>query len=148
MHNGHVIDVLNDLIETCKDSERGFNACARQADSPELKSLFAVHAAECGHAASELQTQVIQCGGRPVDHGSTTGALHRSWVALRSSVSSHDDKAVLEECVRGEDAALDRFREALEEPLPPEVRGLVERQLQGVQRNHDQIKALRNRISA
>lgn len=150
MRNGneHVVDVLNELIETCKDGEHGFSACAKQAESTELKSLFATRAADCEHAAAELQTQVIQCGGKPVAHGTAAGALHRGWVAVRSSVSRYDDKAVLDECKRGEDVALDRYREALEEPLPPDVRGLVERHLQGVQRNHDQINALRNRVGA
>lgn len=148
MRNDHVVEVLNELIETCKDGEQGFQSCARHAESDELKSLFATRAADCSQAASELQTQVIQCGGRPASHGTASGALHRGWVALRSSVSRYDDVAMLEECERGEDIALDRYREALEEPLPPDVRSMVERQFHGVQRNHDQIKALRHRVGA
>jgi uncharacterized protein (TIGR02284 family) len=55
---------------------------------------------------------------------------------------------MLEECERGEDTAVRRFRDALEKPLPEMIRSLVERQLLGAQRNHDQIKALRDRYPA
>ena len=37
-----------------------------------------------------------------------------------------------------------RYRKALKEELPANVRALVERQLMGAQRNHDQVKALRD----
>ena len=72
------------------------------------------------------------------------GALHRGWVAVRSALTTYDDKAVLQECERGEDNALARYRKALKQPLPPEVKQVVERQMQGVQRNHDEIKRLRD----
>jgi hypothetical protein len=38
-----------------------------------------------------------------------------------------------------------RYRAALTHELPEDVRTLVERQAQGMQHNHDQIKALRER---
>ncbi|MDQ3214853.1 MAG: PA2169 family four-helix-bundle protein, partial [Pseudomonadota bacterium] len=48
------------------------------------------------------------------------------------------------ECERGEDIALNRYRKALEEDLPSDVEQVVRRQHEGVRRNHDQIKALRD----
>lgn len=72
------------------------------------------------------------------------GALHRRWVDLKALVTGKSEEAILNECERGEDVALKHYREALGKELPTEARTLVERQLLGVQRNHDQIKALRN----
>ena len=40
-----------------------------------------------------------------------------------------------------------RYRKALQKPLPPAIRSLVERQLHAVQRHHDQIQMLRNQFS-
>ena len=37
---------------------------------------------------------------------------------MRATLSTYDDKAVLEECERGEDNALARYRKALQKPLP------------------------------
>jgi uncharacterized protein (TIGR02284 family) len=148
MSNDDVIDVLNDLIETCKDGEYGFKACAEHAKSPELKNVFMARGEECRRAAEELQAQVVALGGKPDDSGSASGAMHRGWVSVRSVLTGYDDKAMLEECERGEDVAVGSYRDALEKDLPENIRSLVERQAMGAQRNHDQIKALRDRYPA
>jgi uncharacterized protein (TIGR02284 family) len=147
---GHedVISALNDLIETALDGQKGFEACARHARAPELKSVFTTRAAECERAAQALEAQVSALGGRANHHGSAAGALHRGWLALRGALTPFDDHAMLEECERGEDVALRQYRKALEKDLPPDVRSLVARQCEGVQRNHDQIRALRDRYPA
>jgi uncharacterized protein (TIGR02284 family) len=143
-----IVDALNDLVETCKDGEYGFKACAGQAKRQDLKSLFMQRADDCRGAAQELQEQIRGLGGKPEEGGTVLGALERGWVAVRARLSTYDDKAVLEECERGEDNALARYRKALKKPLPAGVKLIVERQLQGAQRNHDQIKMLRDQFRA
>ncbi len=143
-HNDDTVDTLNDLIETCRDGEYGFAACAEYCQSPSLKTLLLKREAECGNAAEELQSLVLKLGGRPETGGTATGALHRGWVAVRGTLSGYTDKSMLEECERGEDVALAAYRKALKHVFPAEVRAIVEGQLQGARRNHDQIKALRN----
>jgi uncharacterized protein (TIGR02284 family) len=103
---------------------------------------------DCRGAAQELTEQVRGLGGKPEEGGSAMGAVERGWVAVRTTLSTYDDKAVLEECERGEDNALARYRKALKKPLPAGIKLIVERQLQGVQRNHDQIKMLRDQFRA
>lgn len=144
MSNDDIVDTLNDLIETSKDGEYGFNACAKHTASEELRQVFHERAQECRVAAEELQPYVTQYGGKPDQRGSASGALHRGWVAVRGSLSGYSDKAMLEECERGEDAALARYRKAIKQDLPEQLRALIQRQELGVQRNHDQIKALRD----
>jgi uncharacterized protein (TIGR02284 family) len=146
--NEDVIDSLNDLAECCKDGEYGFRECAEQADRADLKSLFLQRADDCRGAAQELYEQIRSLGGDIDEGGSTAGALHRGWVSIKTTLSTYDDKAVLEECERGEDNALARYRKALKQPLPAGVKLIVERQMQGVQRNHDQIKMLRDQFRA
>ena len=149
MSNDDIVDTLNDLIETCKDGEFGFTACAKHTQSTELRSVFLQRASECQTAAAELQPYVVQYGGKPDTGGSASGALHRGWVAVRGSLTGYNDQAMLEECERGEDHALARYRKALrDDTLPEPLRALIQRQEMGVQRNHDQIKALRDRIKS
>ena len=143
-----VIDALQDLAECSKDGEHGFRACVEQADRADLKSTFLQRAEECRGAAQELNEQIRSLGGTPEEHGSTAGALHRGWVAVKATLSTYDDKAVLEECERGEDNAKARYAKALKQPLPAAIKLLVERQMQGLQRNHDQIKKLRDELRA
>ena len=148
MSNDDIIDTLNDLIETCKDGEYGFRTSAEHAESTELRSLLTQRAEDCAKGSRELQAKVVELGGTPDSGGSAAGAIHRGWVSVRSVLTGHTDLALLEECERGEDQALDSYGEALEDDLPPQVRTIVERQCQGVQANHDQILALRDRLRA
>lgn len=149
MSHDDIVDTLNDLIETCKDGQFGFQACAEHATSAELRNLFSLRSRECEQAAAELAPLVLQYGGKPDQGGSATGALHRGWVAVRGSLVGYSDEAMLEECERGEDAALSRYRKALkDDALPEPVRAIVARQQLGVQRNHDQVKLLRDRLKA
>jgi uncharacterized protein (TIGR02284 family) len=53
---------------------------------------------------------------------------------------------MLEECERGEDVAVSRYRKALKQNLPADVRAVIQRQADGAQRNHDQVKALRDAL--
>lgn len=139
-----VISVLNDLIETSKDGEEGFRACAEDIKRPDLRTLFNERALECAKAAQELQAIVIRMGGDPEDSTSISGDMHRRWVDLKSLITGKDDEAILNECERGEDVAKKNYRKALEKALPEDVRQIVQRQYDGVLRNHDQVKMLRD----
>lgn len=149
LDNRNVVSTLNDLIETCRDGEYGFATCAEHAQSEQIRGLFRNRAQDCRAGALELQNLVRECGGTPDEGGTATGAMHRGWVAVLGTVAGESDKRMLEEAERGEDAALARYRKALrEDDLPPTVRNVIERQMGGVQRNHDQVKALRDRATA
>ena len=143
-----VIDVLQELVECSKDGEYGFRACADQADRADLKAMFVQRADDCRRSAQELNQLLRECGASPEEGGSTMGAIHRGWVSIKATLTEYDDQAVLEVCERGEDKAKARYRKALEKNLPANVRQVVQRQFEGVQRNHDQVKALRNQHRA
>lgn len=148
MDQDDIVDVLNDLIENSRDGQYGFQTCAEHVKSTELRDLFLARAGECQSAVSELQVLVSQCGGKPDDGGSLSGAVHRGWVAVRGTLAGYTDVGMLEECERGEDVAKARYKKALEQALPEPIRTIVERQYQGVLRNHDQIRLLRDRYRA
>jgi uncharacterized protein (TIGR02284 family) len=136
--------ILNELVETSKDGENGFRKAAQDAHSPELKSLFSACAKRCAEGARELQSAVRASGGNPEQRGSVAAALHRGWISVREAVTARDDKAILEECERGEDYAKAQYRKALEQELPSNVRAIVQRQYEGVVANHDKVRALRD----
>jgi len=146
--NDDVIDTLNDLLETSRDGEYGFRTSAEHAQSSELKTTLLRHADECRSAGQELMALIRQLGGEADEGGSVSGALHRGWVSVRTTLSGHSDQALLDECERGEDAAVASYRKALKQNLPAAILSVVERQAQGAQRNHDQVKALRDAMKA
>ena len=148
MTNDDIVDILNDLIETSKDGEYGFRTSAEYLKAADTRALFERRAEECRQAATELQTLVRQYRGKAEDSGSTSGAMHRGWVAVKGTLAGYSDKAILEETERGEDVALESYRKALEKSLPAELRGVVERQYEGVKRNHAQVRFLRDQARA
>jgi uncharacterized protein (TIGR02284 family) len=148
MDTQDTIDVLNTLLETSIDGERGFHKVAEHIHGAGLRTLFIQRANECRQGAAELRAKVVQLGGEPETGGTTSGALQRGWLALLGSISGHSDKSLLEACERGEDSAMERYRDALDQALPDDVRLLVERQYEGVKRNHAQVRALRDQARA
>ena len=148
MTNDDTIDTLNKLIETCKDGEYGFRSCAEHTKSADLKSLFMRRSEDCRRGATELQAQVRRLGGKAETDSSTTGALHRGWVSVVGKLSGYSDQQMLDECERGEDAALERYRDAIKQPLPADIMALVQKQYEGVKQNHDQVRTLRNQARA
>jgi uncharacterized protein (TIGR02284 family) len=144
----NVTSVLNDLIETSKDGEQGFRTAAEDTRNPELRTVFLARAEDCAKAVADLRHVISRLGGEPQERGSIAGAVHRGWVNLKSAATGRTDLAILEECERGEDVAKARYRKALEAQLPEDIRTIVQKQYDGVQRNHDQVRDLRDRYRA
>lgn len=148
MNKDDVIDSLNELIETSKDGEYGFRTSAEQLQDPQIRQLFLARAEECRQAASQLQALVHELGGDAEDGGTAAGAVHRGWVAVKSKLSSYSDREILEDTESAEDRAVARYRAALKKDLPPDILTVVQLQAEGARRNHDQVRALRDRARA
>jgi uncharacterized protein (TIGR02284 family) len=142
--NNEIISTLNDLIEVSKDGEEGFRSSAENVDDPQLKTFFLRRSKEVATSVQELQELVRSLGGKPTDSSSLSGTLHRRWIDLKTALTSNDTVAVLNETERGEDVALATYRKAAEKELPPHIRFVVVRQLEGAKRNHDEVKRLRD----
>ena len=142
--NDDAIDTLNNLLETCRDGEYGFRECAEHCKEHDIKTVLNQRASDCQSAAAELQGLIVQMGGEPDEGGTATAALHRGWVSVKGTLSGYSDQDMLDECERAEDVALAQYRKALKQNLPQHAQTVVERQAQGTQKNHDQIRDMRN----
>jgi len=139
--NDDVISTLNNLIETCKDGQTGFQTAAEGVNKSELKTLFYNYSQQRAQFAGELQNEVLRLGGDPEKTGSVAASLHRGWINIKSAVTGKDDAAVIAECERGEDSAVSNYKDALENKVPADVRSVIERQYAKVQEAHDRIRA-------
>ena len=138
-------EIIDGLIETLKDGQEGFKQAAEGVKDPQLKSLFNEYSQQRSRFASELQSQAQSLGERePETSGSATGALHRAWMNLKSAVTSGDDHAILAECERGEDSAVEEYKKAIAENLSAPSREMVSRQYSEIKNAHDRIKNLRD----
>ena len=146
--NDDVISTLNNLIETCKDGQDGFQTAAEGVQSSNLKSSFYEFGQQRAQYVGELQTLVRELGGDPETTGSTSATLHRGWINIKSLITGKDDEAILNEAERGEDVAKDQYKKALETSLPANVTTVIQKQYQEVQAAHDKVRALRDSAKA
>lgn len=139
----NAISTLNNLIETCKDGQEGFQAAADGVKHSELKTLFHTYSQQRAEFAGELQAEVRRLGGDAEKTGSLAASLHRGWINIKAAVTGEDENAVISECERGEDSAVRNYEDALrDEDLPADVRSIVERQFAQVREAHDRIRSL------
>jgi uncharacterized protein (TIGR02284 family) len=143
------ISTINDLIETLKDGQEGFRQAAEAVEDPELKSLFHEYSLQRSRFAGELQSEALRLGEtKPEDSSSAAGAMHRTWINLKSAIAKRDNHAILAECERGEDSAVKEYEEAMEdEDLTAPVREIISRQYTEVKSAHDRVKQLRDAMN-
>lgn len=140
--NGEAVAVLNSLIETCKDGEKGFRTAADGVTNGDLATLFLNYAEQRGSFAAELQAEVRRLGGDAETGGTAIGAVHRGWIDIKSAVAGKDEGAVIAEAERGEDHAVQEYRKALEQNLQTSIQTIVENQYIHVRDAHDHVRAL------
>jgi uncharacterized protein (TIGR02284 family) len=138
-------DRLNNLIETLKDGEYGFQAAAEDVTRSDVKQLLQDYSLQRAEFAQQLQDFVSATGEEPEDSGTFAGTMHRGWINMRSAIADRDEAAVLEECERGEDAAVKAYEEALNDGSSLGMaRDVVSRQFNEVRAAHDRVRSLRD----
>src|SRR5262245_41684514 len=95
-----LIECLNDLIETCRDGENGFQTAANHVKDAQLKKFLNLCSQQRAQFASELQSEVRQLGGRPSERGRVSALLHRRWINMKSIIKGGSDDAIIAECGR------------------------------------------------
>ena len=144
----NTVDLLNDLLETCADAEACCRSAADHAGAPELERVLTEIADAGARASAELTALVRQRGGEPEAGGSVAGKIERGWQAVTSKLGGGSAKALLEECEQVLATAVADYKKAVNEPsLSDTVRSVIDRQLDGARRRHDQVRHLRDRWS-
>ncbi len=135
---------VQDLIRLNIDSSEGFAASADLIEDRTLADLFREYSAQRADNAEELKASVAYNGDEPVDHGSTSGTLHRWWLELRGKVTGGTIHSVLSEAERGEDAIKHRYEEVLKECAGSPIADLLTTQYRGIKAAHDRVRDLRD----
>lgn len=148
MDENNAISVVENLIETCRDGQKGYQDAAQHTKRADLKTYFNEQSTERGRFAQELQTELSRLGkpDKKVS-GSVSGAMHRAWIDTKVSLGG-GDKTILESVEQGEDTAKETYQKALSGTLPTGVVEILRRQATSVQRAHDRVKALRDSAAA
>ncbi|MBU2948856.1 ferritin-like domain-containing protein [Zobellia uliginosa] len=134
---------LNNILEKTYDAEKGFKKAAEHAKSTDLKTFFTRKADERYTFGHDLKSEIIRYGQDFEKGGSTTGAMHRGWMDVKAWFSADNDEAMLEEAITGEKAAVDEYKEVLEEvSLPSTTTTLLTKQMNKISTDLNGIKKL------
>jgi uncharacterized protein (TIGR02284 family) len=144
MNQGNTVDVVEKLIEACKDGEKGYRDAAEHVKRPDLKTFFLEQSLERSKFAGELQAELPRLGEHDKkDSGSVSGAMHRAWLDTKASLGG-GDHTILESVESGEDSAKESYQKALSESLPANLTEIIRRQAASVQSAHDKVRSLRD----
>jgi uncharacterized protein (TIGR02284 family) len=139
------IRTLNGLIATTVDSIRGYQEAASEAENSRFRELFQHFAQDRQRIVTELQAEVGRLGGKPEDDGTLAGAAHRGWLDLKSALTGHDDRAIVNEVERGEDHIKGKFEQAMRDTdLSAETRRVIEHCYTSVRQGHDRMRDLKH----
>ncbi len=142
------IDALNDLIQINNDRIEGYQKAIdelKDGEDGDLKTLFSSMIDQSEQFKVELKDQVASYGGDPSTSTTARGKIYRAWMDVRAAFTGGDRYNVLASCERGEDAAKNAYKNALQDDdITAQARDLISRQAQSQLQSHDRIKAMRD----
>ena len=140
------LDLLKDLIQTCKDGETGYLHAAGVATDPQLKAYFTEQSLERARFGKELRAEAERLGEKPETSGSVSAVLHRVWFETKATVGL-GDQSILNSVEQGEDSAKKAYEKALSSQLPSDVRAIIQRQAESVIKAHDHVRDMRDGLA-
>jgi uncharacterized protein (TIGR02284 family) len=137
-----LIDCLNDLILTCRDSEIGFETAAVHVSDPDLKAMLSDSSVQRAQFAAELESEVRMLKGVPAREKHVSSTLQRGWRNIKSILRMSDD-SIVAECEREEGTALETYQRVLKNNLAPNVLPVVKHQFTEIKRSHERLRNLK-----
>lgn len=108
-----MVDGLQELLEKNYDAEKEYKNAREQAENPVLKEFFKKQAVRKNHFATEIDRYIHSLNAEPKEKGTPMGALHRTWVNLRSMFDKDSDQVLLKECHRGEKNSIEEYESTM-----------------------------------
>lgn len=145
MNNENTVSVLNDLLNITNDRIEGFSKVEDKVweTHSALKSDYDQMVSQSQVMKNDLIKLITEKGGEPDNTTSTAGALHRTWIDVKNTITSDKDESTLENVVFGEKAAIDAYQDALDSgDLCPESTRVVSDHLHHLKASYNTFKSL------
>ncbi len=138
-----LVNNLHGILEKNYDAEKGYKEAMLKADNNLLKEYLKERAALRALFATEISDVILKLNETPKEKGSTTGAIHRTWMNIVDAFSSNSDEGILEECIRGEKASIEEYKEAMDDhAFPVSIQSILTNQMLQVETSLKEIKKL------
>ncbi len=129
-----IVSTLDGLIAILEDGKLGYTNAAEHVENGIIKDNFLNNARERAMFIVELQDEINRLGkSTDTAGGGPLGAIHRAWIDIKSSFTSNDTKSIINACITGEEAAIEKYEMALKnEELAPNQVALISKQLSSI----------------
>lgn len=142
-NNKETVNGLQDLLVKNYDAENGYKQVLQKTNNDSLKKWLRNQAAQRSHFATEIDSELRSMNETPADSGSTLAAAHRTWIDVKTAISSDTDEAILEECIRGEKASVSEYESQINSnKFPSNLNSLLENQCNKIKSSLDMAKSL------
>ena|SRR5690606_8468803 len=133
------LSTLHELIETCEDGRKGYQDASEHIENEELKTVLYRLSQQRALFEAELKDEIRHLGGSTEEDSSVAGTAHRVWLNIKSTLRGNDTDAILNECKRGDKAAIERYEAALKAELPDFIREKVADQFKLIKGAYNQL---------
>ncbi len=142
MKTENTIDVLNSLIEINNDRIYGYETASKEVEETDLKMMFSQATETSLKCKAQLVAEVKSLGGEPTESTTTTGKIYRIWMDVKALVTGKSRKVILDSCVFGEEAAIEKYHEALNNggDLTSGLQLIIAEQLLVIKADQDKVK--------
>ncbi|KUG06425.1 PA2169 family four-helix-bundle protein [Solirubrum puertoriconensis] len=136
---------LHELLLFVNDRVDGYRRAHHESRDAELRSYYHELAGKSHEFATRLNTY-LRDKAAEYEHGTThKGKLYRGWMKAKATLTGHDEKAILEDNIYGEEWALKAYEKALREPALLGALGAeVERQYAHARQTYARLQQLRD----
>ena len=135
---------LNNLLSKNRDAGKGFVEVANNINYVELTQWLINQAKTHEEHGDQLEHVIKELGGEPDSDTSVLGELHHVWIDLKAQWTNNDTAALLDECIRGQESALNDYQETISiEVLPGFARDILNRQKSKIEEAVKDLKFLK-----
>ena len=140
------VSTIEGLISILEDGKLGYINAGEHIENPAIKEDFLQYARERALFIIELQDEINKLGkSTDTSGGGPLGALHRVWIDIKSTFTSGDTESIINACITGEEAAIAKYKEALEQnEFDYNQVAIISKQLNSIENTLAKIKSRKN----
>ncbi|MEM6378071.1 MAG: PA2169 family four-helix-bundle protein [Bacteroidota bacterium] len=143
MKTKKVIKSLHDLIQINREGENGYKEASENVKSEDFKTILYRLSQQRALFRGELE-EILRNDYRDAAdvQDSAASKIHRFWMEIKTAFNSNDDEAILAECARGEEHAIEEYTKMMDGRLPAYIENVAKQQLDLIRGSLSQIKGL------
>jgi uncharacterized protein (TIGR02284 family) len=132
-------EALQDLFTLILERKEGYQKASEYVEDDDLSELFETYVKQCEDFALELAPYNPKIEKDILGKGGVVSS--KVWVERKAALNSGDPKEILDSCVTGEEAVLNRYVEIIEdENFPEDLYNIIDHQREKIEEAFESIK--------